>query len=122
MTLAEKALWFALKRGAIPELKFRHQVPVGRYIADFLCYERSLIVEIDGPIHALQADYDLMRDDELRRRGYRVLRVSNNNIFDNLSQTLESIRTAAMTPLGKPFVDRKSFPLPGMENGRREGG
>lgn len=103
-TAAEDALWQALRRHGLKGLKFRRQVPIGRFIVDFLCMQRSLVVEVDGPIHDAQRAYDEARDEELRRRGYRVLRVTNVDVTENLAKTLITIADAAAAPLGTSHV------------------
>ena len=52
MTETEKALWQELRRGKIPGTRFRRQVPIGPYVADFACLQSRLIIEIDGGQHA----------------------------------------------------------------------
>jgi len=73
-------------------LKFKRQKPLGRYIADFVCEERKLIIELDGGQHAEQATYDTKRDDWLRSQGYVVLRFWNNEVMGELEGVLEKIR------------------------------
>jgi len=64
--------------------KFRRQVPIGRYIADFLCHEARLIVEIDGGQHDRSAPQEAARSGFLQSEGYRVLRFWNNDVLANL--------------------------------------
>ena len=72
MTISETILWRALRGSRFEGLKFRRQVPIGKYIADFLCVEEKLIVELDGAPHdALeQKDHDARRTTWLRSQGY----------------------------------------------------
>jgi very-short-patch-repair endonuclease len=72
-TEAEDRLWQELRGRRLDRIKFRRQVPVGKFIADFVCAEARLIVEIDGSQHA-DSNYDRERDAELKARGFRVLR------------------------------------------------
>ena len=83
MTNAETILWRALRGSRVDGLKFRRQVPVGQYIADFLCFEHRLIVELDGPPHddSERKSLDSARDEWLREQGYRVLRFANDLII-----------------------------------------
>jgi very-short-patch-repair endonuclease len=67
---------------------------MGRYIVDFVCVERLLIIEIDGGQHAEQAKYDRHRDAWLRSRGYTVLRFWNHEVMHQLEGVLEQIRSA----------------------------
>jgi very-short-patch-repair endonuclease len=79
-TSAEARFWHHARNRAIGGMKFRRQVPVGPYIADFLCLEEMLIVEIDGGQHG--EDSDGKRDAFLRACGYRVLRFWNSDLAD----------------------------------------
>jgi very-short-patch-repair endonuclease len=96
MTVAETILWRSLRGGQCNGLKFRRQVPVGPYVADFLCVEHRLIVELDGPPHQDEGRKfrDAKRDDWLRERGYRVLRFGNELVIGGGDIVLERIRPA----------------------------
>jgi very-short-patch-repair endonuclease len=76
MTDAERRLWAMLRGSQLEGAKFRRQVPIGRYIADFACFKSKLIVELDGSQHADSA-YDAERDAWLEAQGFRVLRFWN---------------------------------------------
>ena len=82
--------------------KFKRQLPIGPYIADFACVELKLIVEADGGQHAEQMAYDEKRTEWLESRGWRVLRFWNNDILTNIegvSETLlEAIRYLERNP------------------------
>jgi very-short-patch-repair endonuclease len=71
--------------------KFRRQVPIGRYIADFLCHEARLIVEIDGGQHHRSSLQEAARSGFLQNEGYRVLRFWNNEVLGNLDGVYEAI-------------------------------
>jgi very-short-patch-repair endonuclease len=60
-TEAERALWRQIRRRQLDKCKFRRQLPLGRYIVDFVCLEKKLIVEIDGGHHAEQVAPDAHR-------------------------------------------------------------
>lgn len=94
MTAAERILWYQLRDRRLCGLKFRRQVPVGPYIADFLCPERRLIVEADGGGHGDSAT-DALRDAWLARHGFIVLRLWNSDILDNLPGVLTRIAERA---------------------------
>ena len=83
-TDAEKFLWSKLRNRQLSGYKFKRQVPVGTYIADFLCQEAMLIVELDGGQHAGQQDYDQRRTHWLESQGFRVLRLWNNDVLLNI--------------------------------------
>ena len=91
-TDAEQRLWYHLRAHRFMGLKFKRQKPLGRYIVDFVCLERRLIIEIDGGQHAEQMAYDQHRDAWLRSQGYTVLRFWNNDVMQQLENVLEQIR------------------------------
>jgi very-short-patch-repair endonuclease len=80
MTAAETIIWRSLRAGRLRGAKFRRQVPIGPFVADFLCFEARLIVELDGPPHEVpeRRQHDERRDAWLRRQGFRVLRFPND--------------------------------------------
>ena len=76
-TEAEDRLWHELRDRRPDRVKFRRQVPDGKYIADFVCLDARLVVEIDGIQHAA-SNHDMERSAELKARGFRVLRFWND--------------------------------------------
>jgi very-short-patch-repair endonuclease len=95
-TNAEAALWQKLRGHGLGGYKFRRQVPVGPYVADFLCKEAMLIVEIDGGQHAERVAYDRFREDFLKTHGYQIIRFWNNEVLGNLDGVLETL-TSTLT-------------------------
>ena len=91
-THTEARLWDLLRARRLDGLKFRRQVAIGPYVADFICLERRLIVEADGPLH--DAERDVTRDDWLDRRGFRVLRLANARINEQPELAMDDIRKA----------------------------
>jgi very-short-patch-repair endonuclease len=89
----ERILWSLLRDRRFAEFKFRRQQPLGPYIADFVCIEAKLIVELDGSQHA-DDPTDTTRDAELTRRGFRVLRIWNNDLIRNKDGVCEAIYSA----------------------------
>ena len=75
-TEAEKALWNHLRGKQLAGLKFRRQEPIRNYIADYVCFEKKIVVEIDGGGHAIEKERDVSRDDWLRSEGFIVLKES----------------------------------------------
>jgi len=69
--------------------KFKRQVLIGSYIVDFVCIERELIVELDGGQHAERRVYDEKRDAFLRAQGFRVIRVRNIDLMENIDGVME---------------------------------
>jgi very-short-patch-repair endonuclease len=90
-TDAERALWFRLRDRRLRGLKFRRQVSIDRYIVDFCCEERHLIIELDGGQHAERSKEDAERTFALETMGYLVLRFWNNDVLQNIDGALESI-------------------------------
>src|SRR5687767_4413459 len=82
-TDAERAFWLAVRNRQQGGLKFRRQVSIGSYIADFACVEAMLIIEFDGSQHADAVEYDARRTRYLEDQGYRVLRFSNYDVLTN---------------------------------------
>jgi very-short-patch-repair endonuclease len=123
-TEAEKVLWRGLR--ALSGTKWRRQVPVGPYFADFLCFGAKLIVEADGGQHADAAEYDARRTRFLEAQGYRVIRFWNNDVLANLNGVLEQIslslgereggakrRESEGDELSRPISPSPSQPLAG---------
>jgi very-short-patch-repair endonuclease len=73
---------------------FRRQVPVDKYIVDFLCEGAKVIVELDGGQHQQQAVYDEQRRTVLEAYGYTVLRYWNNEVLANVEGVLQEIEDA----------------------------
>jgi very-short-patch-repair endonuclease len=97
-TSAEDALWQALRGRHFQDLKFRRQVPFLNYTVDFLCFERKLIVEIDGKQHEWFAEYDARRTEEIERHGFVILRFTNYEVLNELDSVLMRIAGAAVPP------------------------
>jgi len=110
MTDAEWKLWEALKDRRFENYKFRRQVPIGKYIADFMCFEHRLIVEVDGGQHSESAKDD-MRDAWFKSQGFRTLRFWNVDVFQALDGTLLAILDALREP-PHPAL-RATFPREG---------
>ena len=88
MTPEEKILWNELRNRKCAGMKFRRQVNVNPYIADFLCWRHKIIIEVDGEIHNKQKDYDRDRDEYLESLHYKVIRFTNNEIKNKLPAVL----------------------------------
>ncbi|WP_019868156.1 endonuclease domain-containing protein [Methylovulum miyakonense] len=91
-TDAEKLLWYRLRNRQLEDCKFRRQQVIGSNIADFLCLEPKLIIELDGGQHATQQDQDEQRTRFLESLGYRVLRFWNHDVIRDIESVLEAIR------------------------------
>ena len=95
MTPAEQKLWKALRSRRCGDIKFRRQVPFGGFVVDFCCLRPPLIVEIDGQVHAQKKEYDLVREQMLREKGFTVIRFSNEEVSNDFSGVLETIAHVA---------------------------
>ena len=92
-TEAELRMWYYLRAHRFLGLKFMRQRPLGPYIVDFVCYERGLVIEVDGGQHNDKTlETDRVRDEWLKAKGFRILRFWNNDVLSNTAATLESIR------------------------------
>jgi very-short-patch-repair endonuclease len=83
-------LWFALRDRRLMGFKFVRQEAIGRYIVDFVCREKKLIIEVDGGQHA-ESKRDQARDNALTEAGYRVLRFWNSDVLSNREDVLTII-------------------------------
>jgi very-short-patch-repair endonuclease len=102
MTQAEVILWSRLRRSAFAGHEFRRQHPVGPYIPDFASVKARLIIEVDGDTHATEEEiaHDRRRDAYLRKRGWRIFRVTNEDVYTRLNDVLDGI--ARLLPSPRP--------------------
>lgn len=96
MTPEERLLWKRLERNQLG-FAFRRQEPMRPYIVDFVCFEKKLIVEVDGSQHA-GSEEDKSRDDYFEQRGFKTLRFWNWDVKTNMKGVLETIRQALVEP------------------------
>jgi very-short-patch-repair endonuclease len=96
MTEPEIILWSRLKRLCAEGFQFRRQAPFRGYYLDFVCFDRKLVIEVDGGHHSEgeQAAHDTVRDRVLEGEGFRVLRFGNSAVRQNLHGVMYSIRGA----------------------------
>ena len=90
-TPAERKLWAQLRGKQLYGLKFRRQHPIDRYIVDFCCVARRIVIEIDGHSHASQVEYDRARTAYLQDRGYTVIRFTNDQVLRQLDAVVAEI-------------------------------
>jgi len=90
----EKKLWMHLKGHKFLGLKFKRQIVIGPYIYDFSCFEKKLIIELDGGHHTEPeiSIKDKEKQSYIENLGYRVVRFNNNDVQDNIESVLEAIR------------------------------
>jgi very-short-patch-repair endonuclease len=94
---AEKLFWRYIRDRKLGGFKFKRQHLIGRYIVDYVCLEKKVIVELDGSLHENQIEYDIARDRFLESRNYRVLRFENHEVGENMDRVLATI----LATLGK---------------------
>ncbi|HYI31367.1 MAG TPA: DUF559 domain-containing protein, partial [Bradyrhizobium sp.] len=116
MTPQEEILWSQLRGRRLQGWKFRRQMWLAGFIADFACADACLVVEADGSQHAENADYDKDRGRAFARIGWRTLRFWNNEINDNLAGVLTIIGEALPSP-SHPASQGGPLPLPCRERG-----
>jgi very-short-patch-repair endonuclease len=119
LTDAERKLWYQLRDRRLAGLKFKRQVPIGRFVADFACLEHHLIIEVDGGQHALAEREDAGRTAVLESMGFVVLRFWNNDVLTNIAGVADAI--LAQLHLDGPEPPHPS-PLPSGERGRVSSG
>jgi very-short-patch-repair endonuclease len=90
-TESEALLWAHLRRGQLG-VRFRRQVILGPFIVDFLAPSVRLVVEVDGGVHFAQQDADMLRDEALTALGYRVVRVSVDDVVTRVDAVLQLLR------------------------------
>jgi very-short-patch-repair endonuclease len=105
MTGAEKVLWQVLRANRLNGLHFRRQQIIGGFIADFYCHAALLVIEIDGPIHDQQQEYDQARSEAIIAYGLDVVRFKNEEILTQLAKVLAEINLICHQRLPFPSQD-----------------
>ena len=92
-TDCENILWNNIRAKMLNNIKFRRQVPIGKYIVDFINLQTKLIIELDGSQHIEEKniEYDNIRKNFLNKNGYTIIRFFNNEIIENLDNVLNVI-------------------------------
>jgi len=100
MPNAEVILWSQLRQASVIGMRFRRQHPIGPYIADFACVLRKIVVEVDGGTHSTDEElaYDARRNAYMNARGWHVLRFTNWEVYEHLSNVLDAIYRYAPPP------------------------
>ena len=102
LTEAERTLWKYLRLRQFDGNKFRRQQPIGKYIVDFVCFEKKLIVEVDGGQYNEQVIYDSERNEWLKKQGFRILRFWNNQVLKEIDGVeggiMEALSSYSYTP------------------------
>lgn len=94
VTIPETLLWARIRGNQLDGRHFRRQQVIDGFIVDFYCHSAGLVVEVDGPIHNQQQEYDALRDAILAARGLQLLRLTNDRIFYDMPRVLKQIREA----------------------------
>jgi very-short-patch-repair endonuclease len=104
MTRQKVKLWVRLRELRELGFHFRRQSPIARYIVDFECRRRRLVIEVDGMQHGFDQNRmrDAVRDRILNELGYRILRFANPDIDRNMEGVLETIRLALLADINDP--------------------
>jgi len=103
-TTPEDILWSLLRAHRLDGLKFKRQVPLLDYTVDFLCFQRKLVIELDGKQHDRRCDYDAARTEEIERHGFTVIRFRNETVLNDRDAVIAAIRAAVGTGTGDPGV------------------
>ena len=100
-TEAEELLWKELRNRKLNGLKFRRQHPLDKYIADFYCHEKKLVIELDGAVHDKKGnkEYDNARTVELVGLKINVIRLRNEEIENDIDKVLKKIIQILESPL-----------------------
>jgi very-short-patch-repair endonuclease len=102
LTDSERLLWRHLRSKQIEGNKFRRQEPLGKYVVDFVCHEKRIVIEVDGSQHSIDKGIDKARDKWLKEQRYNVLRFWNNEVLTNVDGVLEVIRNTLLSPSLNP--------------------
>ncbi len=105
MTAAEKILWHHLRGQKLSAFKSRRQQVIDGFIVDFYCHSAGLVIEVDGQMHEGREEYDAERSLVLARRNLSVLRVSNPDVNNNLSNVLRRVLERRQQLTQSPTVE-----------------
>ncbi|MCJ7496888.1 MAG: endonuclease domain-containing protein [candidate division Zixibacteria bacterium] len=107
-TKAERMLWKNLRTKQMEGFKFRRQEPIGNYVVDFVCFEKRIVIEVDGGQHVREVIKDKQREKWLKKQGFKILRFWNNEVLRNIEGVIEVIRLNCLYhPLLTPLPSRE---------------
>ncbi len=116
----ERRLWSKLRNRQLGNIKFRRQVWLTHYVADFYAAEARLVVEVDGDSHASTEGADQARTRALEQEGFRVVRFSNVDVMTNMEGVLEAILRFVRDEPSPARSALPSGPLPLPQGERRK--
>lgn len=116
MTDAERKLWYAFRDRRFASFKFRRQVPIGPFIADFICYDARVVIEVDGSQHA-DSSSDARRDRWFAANDFLVLRFWNNDVLKNREGVLTSVLETLHARTPHPARAKRGRPSPARGEG-----
>ncbi|MEN8168461.1 MAG: endonuclease domain-containing protein [Pseudomonadota bacterium] len=102
LTEAEQTLWHRLRRNQIHGCKFRRQCPIDQFIVDFVCFEKMLVVELDGGQHSETIETDQQRTNRLSKLGFRVIRFWNHEVLNQTDAVVENIGSLIQNTTTEP--------------------
>lgn len=109
-TVGERILWFRLRNRKLDGHKFKRHHPIGRYVVDFVCTDKKLVIELDGSTHLSDEarKRDGNRQKYLEGNGYVIMRFWGDEVKDDIQGVLESIRVkCGILPSHNPSLARK---------------
>ncbi len=118
LTDAERKFWYALRDRRFVNFKFRRQVPVGPFFADFVCYDSRVVIEVDGGQHA-ESSSDARRDRRFAANDFLVLRFWNNDVLSNLEGVLMVLLESLQERTPHPARAERGRPSPARGEGDR---
>ncbi|MBL6853139.1 MAG: endonuclease domain-containing protein [Alphaproteobacteria bacterium] len=98
----EEVFWDAVRNRKLGGFKFKRQYLIGNYIADFVCLEHRLVIELDGKLHEGREGYDAARDAFFRTKGFDVYRIMNEDMAHNFASVMSSILHELTAPSPQP--------------------
>jgi very-short-patch-repair endonuclease len=98
MTDTERLLWSKLRGKQFGGFTFRKQAPIGDFIVDFVCFDRKVVIELDGGQHAISVEEDKKRSEWLISQGFRMLRFWNHEFIEDSDMVMEAIWLALQRP------------------------
>jgi very-short-patch-repair endonuclease len=92
MTPAEVKLWDQVRKKQLG-VRFKAQHPLSFFVVDFYCHKAKLVVELDGPIHRFNSQYDDSRQSEIEQLGIMVLRFKNEEVVNDIERVIKKLQT-----------------------------